>query len=85
MTTRPERLRHARQQGLDDYYSFQDYAMCGERVGARDSLPYVDFRKLAEVQNADQLDPALIPLCPRCIDRMDPPTQRPPWRRRRES
>ena len=62
MTTRLERLRHARQPSLYDYYSFQDYAMCGERVGGRDSLPYGDFRKLAELQNAGQFDPALTPL-----------------------
>ncbi len=95
MTTQPERLRHARQRYLDDYmdddgqvhryYVFGDYAMCGELVGARDSLPYGDFGKLVELQNVGQLDPTLIPLCSRCIDRIDPPPQRPPWRRRRES
>ena len=64
MTRRPERIRHARQPGLDDYYGLtvRDYSLCGELAGARDSLPYTDFRKLVEFQNADQLDPDLIPL-----------------------
>ena len=94
MTHPTERLRHARQRGLEDYtdrdgqlhryYVALDYALCGERVGRRESLPHGDFRKLLDPQNDGQLDPSLVPLCLRCIDRMDPPPQRPPWRRRRD-
>ena len=58
--------------------------MCGERVGERDSLPNEDFRKLMDLQNVGRLDPTLIPLCKRCIDRVDLAPPAPPWRPRRQ-
>ena len=88
-----EPLRHARQPGLEDYtdrdgrvhryYQYGDYAMCGKRVLARHTLPHSDFRSLMDLQNDAQMDPALVPLCPRCIDRVDPPPPARPWRRGR--
>ena len=73
MTTRPKRLRHARQRGLDDYYGqiVRDYALYRERVGTWDSLPRADFRTLFEIATAGQLDPAVIPQCRDCMAAMD--------------
>ena len=73
MSTGSKRLRHARQRGLDDYYGqiVRDYALCGERVGAWDSLPHADFQTLCELATAGQLDPAVIPLCRDCMAAMD--------------
>ncbi len=74
MTTRRQRLRHSRRTYIEDkYYGYlvSAPAGCGEQVHAFDSLPLADFRRLSELQNAGQLDPAELRLCPSCIAAMD--------------
>ena len=72
MTHPTEPLHHARQRGLEDYID-RDGRFHRYYTG-------LDYALCGEL--VGRMDPALVPLCPTCVFRMDPPPPAPPWRPR---